>query len=280
MRYVNLAIVLMLQAAALSIAQAQTQVDLRTQSKAVNFSGAPSTLPMTTGTTLPSSCTTGQMFFVTNAAAGANLYACTSANTWTIETGGGASAASSLPDFSVSQSSSTTLTIGGSCASAQPCKARFGNTEYSVLQPATATITAGTGAAYIYLLPDGSVNVGSNVTIACSQCNAVSGVTAFPASSIPLAVWLASGGIWTSVGSLDVRAFQSTAVVVPQTGLTSSSVPGQTLLGIDTTIIGLKVPVPALSSSTCTAGSWSTDGSYYYLCVSTNTWMRAALSSF
>jgi hypothetical protein len=38
-----------------------------------------------TGTVLPAQCTVGQMFFRTNAPAGANLYACTAQNLWTAE---------------------------------------------------------------------------------------------------------------------------------------------------------------------------------------------------
>ena len=72
---------------------AQTAVDLRTQSKNVDFSGAPSTKPMQTGTTLPSTCATGQMFFLTSAPAGSNLYGCESTNIWTLEGGGSGEAA-------------------------------------------------------------------------------------------------------------------------------------------------------------------------------------------
>jgi hypothetical protein len=68
--------------------------------------------------------------------------------------------------------------------------------------------------------------------------------------------------------------------VVPQTGLVTSSVPGETLLGIDTTLIGLKAPVPAHSATSCTIGAWSTDGTYFYFCTAANTWGRVALASF
>lgn len=37
------------------------------------------------GTTLPATCTIGQIFFKTNASAGANIYNCTSANSWTAQ---------------------------------------------------------------------------------------------------------------------------------------------------------------------------------------------------
>ena len=67
---------------------AQTQVDLRVQSKSPDFSGASATKPMSTGASLPASCTTGQMFFVTTAPAGQNVWGCTSTGVWSLETGG------------------------------------------------------------------------------------------------------------------------------------------------------------------------------------------------
>jgi hypothetical protein len=70
-------------------AAGQTQVDLRTQTKSVDFTAAPSTRPVKTGTTLPAVCTTGDLFFKTNAPAGSNLYACVAANTWVLQSGGG-----------------------------------------------------------------------------------------------------------------------------------------------------------------------------------------------
>jgi hypothetical protein len=68
-------------------AAAQTQIDLATQAKRVDFSNASSTKPLQTGTPLPSACTVGQMFFKTDAPAGANLYACTATNTWSVQGG-------------------------------------------------------------------------------------------------------------------------------------------------------------------------------------------------
>ncbi|HMC61863.1 MAG TPA: hypothetical protein VKJ01_21900 [Candidatus Solibacter sp.] len=66
-------------------ATAQTRVDLRTQSRNVDFSAATSTKPSKTGTTLPTACSVGETFLKTDAAAGKNLYACTQANTWTVQ---------------------------------------------------------------------------------------------------------------------------------------------------------------------------------------------------
>jgi len=68
-------------------AMAQTQIDLSTQTKKVDFSNASSTKPVQTGTTLPGTCAVGQMYFKSNAPAGTNLYACTSTNVWTAQAG-------------------------------------------------------------------------------------------------------------------------------------------------------------------------------------------------
>ncbi len=46
-------------------------------------SDAVTTKPAKAGTTLPATCSTNEVFFKSDAAAGKNLYACTAANTWT-----------------------------------------------------------------------------------------------------------------------------------------------------------------------------------------------------
>ena len=74
-------------------AHGQTLVDLRTQSKSVDFSAATATKPFQTGTALPASCGTGELFFLLGATAGKNTYGCTATNTWTLQSGG-----SGLPD--------------------------------------------------------------------------------------------------------------------------------------------------------------------------------------
>lgn len=77
-------------------AGAQTQIDLGKQGKNVDFANAPSTRPVKTGTTLPSSCGVGEFFFLTSAPAGSNVYACVSTDVWAVQggAGGGAGAVS------------------------------------------------------------------------------------------------------------------------------------------------------------------------------------------
>lgn len=45
-------------------------------------------------------------------------------------------------------------------------------------------------------------------------------------------------------------------------------------------LIGITTTVPTTSSDTCTAGVIAEDSSYFYVCVATNTWKRAALSAW
>lgn len=76
----------LLAATSWSVVQAQTSVDLRTQSKSVDFSGAVSTKPFKEGTALPATCAVGEAFFKTDAPSGQNLYGCTALNAWTMLT--------------------------------------------------------------------------------------------------------------------------------------------------------------------------------------------------
>ena len=275
MRYRSLLILAIVYTGSKAFSQS-TQVDLRTQSKDVDFAGALSTRPLKSGTAIPGTCNIGEMFFKQDAAAGSNLYACTSPNQWTVESGG-----IGINEFKAAIVSASVLSIGGSCSVSTPCNARFGNTVYTVTTSATATISGGTGTAFIYITGDGVVTVGHNLTVACSaNCLALSGVTGFPPDSIPLATWMAASGAWVPGRGVDVRAFQSTKAVVPQLGLTAVSVAGQTSLSVDTAVVGLRASTPATATDACTAGSWATDGSFYYLCVALNTWRRAALTTF
>lgn len=66
---------------------AQTSVDLRSQSRNVDFSAAAATKPFKTGVVIPAVCNAGDTFFKTDAPAGQNLYACTATNIWTAMTG-------------------------------------------------------------------------------------------------------------------------------------------------------------------------------------------------
>ncbi|MCC6293393.1 MAG: hypothetical protein IT164_12145 [Bryobacterales bacterium] len=61
----------------------QVRIDLRTQSRNVDFSAAATTKPFKMGGSLPAGCTVGETFFLTTAPAGTNLYGCPATNVWT-----------------------------------------------------------------------------------------------------------------------------------------------------------------------------------------------------
>jgi len=259
--------------------QSPTTIDLKAQSKNVDFTSAISTRPFKSGAALPATCSVEEMFYLTSATAGTNLYGCTAPNTWALEGGAGVQTASQLSDLLASPSSATTLTIGASCSVATPCNVRFGGATHAYTISTSTAISAGSGTAYIYLDQNGNLTVGHSMTIRCaSGCLAASGVTAFPANSIPLFTWTATNGTWDAAGGTDWRAFQSTTNISAGTGLLGATANGVTTLSLDPTLVGLWAPVPSTSSSTCSTGAWSIDTSFYYVCVAANTWRRAALT--
>src|SRR5689334_7759948 len=71
------------------ILSGQTMIDLRTQSKSVDFSTANTTKPFKSGTAFPSTCGVGEVFFKTDAPSGSNFYGCTAPNAWTLEQASG-----------------------------------------------------------------------------------------------------------------------------------------------------------------------------------------------
>jgi len=66
----------------------QTRVDLEHHGQKPLFGGFAETQPMQIGSALPSNCSLGDFFFLSSATPGSNVYACTAANTWSLEAGG------------------------------------------------------------------------------------------------------------------------------------------------------------------------------------------------
>ncbi len=250
-------------AAALAIAglgAAQTQVDQKTQSKNINYSAASFVIQFPTGTALPAFCSTGSMFFDLSATAGSNVYGCVSANTWVLEgggTGGGGGIVGGV--LSAQQSSSTLRTSGGSCTSVAPCLVQVGSTVYAYTAPALVTLTSGSGTVYLYVDSNGNITAGETSTgspgLSCSGCVLASSITQFPASTIPLATWSASGGSWAS-GSSEV-ALQG---VGP--GFVAGSNVTLTQTGNSLTIAASLEALPSGAQPTCTV---STGGFLWYL---------------
>jgi len=200
-------------------AYGQTKLDLANQTKNVDFSRASFVRPFPVGTTLPATCLVGQVFFVTTAPA--TPYDCTSTNVWTPIQGSTGAAAGTI---SVQQTSSTVLTIGPSCSIPTPCLFRIGSTEYSLLAPATATVSGGTGLASIYIDSNANLTVGvSSLTtpgVSCSGCVVIAGITQYPLGVIPIEIWNATSGTWDASGTNNVSTLSIAPALVAGDNIT------------------------------------------------------------
>lgn len=210
----------------------QTRVDLRTQTKSVDFSGAESTKPVKSGATLPATCTMGDMFYKTDGIPGKNLLACTASNSWS------AVGVSNSSEIGVDRASGTVLSIGTACLPSTPCNIRFGAQTYTFTAPLTATITAGSGSglARIYVNQTGTVlllhSAAAGLTVNCAGCISQQSVTpVIPPGSIPLADVTITSGSWTTV--TDRRAYLADKVVVAGSGIVVQEVSGITEIAID-----------------------------------------------
>ncbi len=218
---------------------AQTQVDLRTQAKSVDFSRAASTKPFRLGTALGSQCSLGETFFKTDAPAGENLYVCAAENTWVLQ--------SAPKEFTISRTPATVLTIGAECSALNPCNVRLGGVTYNISRPCTATLSSGTGTAYVFIADDGSIAIGHNMGVSASAgCAALTGVTAFPPDSIPLYSWTATNGSWDEHGGRDFRAALSSTQLSAGSGVAIVTSGARRVISIDTAV------VPGIGSGSAT----------------------------
>ncbi len=120
-----------------AMAVAQTQVDLRTQAKQVDFTAALHTKPVKTGGALPTTCTLGEMIFLTSAPPGANLYACTGTNVWSLQ-GNTANAcavdgSSGTAAFNAGSCSTFSLSLKGAPVTASSFTGGVGGATYTIL---------------------------------------------------------------------------------------------------------------------------------------------------
>jgi len=277
---------------------AQTLVDLKTQAKNVDFTGAITTKPVKAGTTLPATCAAGELFFKTNAAPGGNLYLCTAANTWTQN---GLPSASQATDFLV------TALGASSTVQCTVCKYGIGEKTFSVSSTMSVSALSGSGGSatvYFYLNPTGTPQFGYDGTIVTgATLTGLAGqtpITSFPGDSIPLATCTVAANQFSAC--TDFRAVYRRSVAVagsgivvledPSTGLTTYAVNPAVvgLLGGSNTwtgnndFSGASHTTPAKSGlianrpATCTVGElyFATDaataGKNLHFCTATNTW--------
>lgn len=276
------------QAFAQTTTNIPTTLNLQTQGRNPDFSAFPFTRPISVGSALPAACQLGQLYFNSAATAGSNLYACTAANTWTLESAAasapaapGVTMAAQLGDFAPALSNGA-LTIGANCSGATPCNVRVGSAVYRFTNPASVTASGSTsGMAFGYIDGSGNLAVGGIPALTCNGCTYVPGVTSFPSGSIPLFTWTLTYGRFDVGGGTDFRAFLARKNLQSGAGILITEAAGVSAIAVDPSLISLRVLTPPTSSSgSCSAGQFSFDSNYYYLCIGANTWKRAALSSF
>jgi len=288
-RRVGLSIVVLMAATEFAGAQT-TQLDLASQSKNVDFSKFSSTKPAQVGSTIPSACSVGQIFFDSGAAAGQNLYGCTAANLWSLlgvaGSGGGAGTASQLGDFSATDTAAAVQTIGAGCSVVTPCQIRIGTAAFTMTAPVTATLggTVATGTVYWYLSSSQVLTAGHNstATITCSAgCSVATSILSFPPDAVPLWQTTFTANVWdpVTVATMDKRAIYSRDVIAVGSGVLSASNPstGVLTLTTDPTQVPRYFTGSGAPSSTCTAGRdfyTDTTGLNFWFCDATNTWKQ------
>jgi hypothetical protein len=237
------------------LAFGQTQVDLRTQSKGVDFTGAPITKPFRIGNGLPASCLAGEFFYNT-AIADQNLYGCTSSNTWKAI---GSSSAVLLQDFLADLPAPNLLRIGASCSTQAPCSARFGSTVYKFQEGASVTVSAGSGLVLVYLTSKGTLTVGyDTLSLTCSaNCTAISGIQNFPPNTIPLVTWPVVNGSWVDGAGIDYRAFLAAYPILTGSGVLAVDNGTSLLIQVDPSSVPrvvkntVSLTIPAITAGTC-----------------------------
>lgn len=174
------------------------------------------------------------------------------------------------------------LRVGIDCSPARPCKVRFGSTVHLIKNAALVKLAGpASGLAFIYVDPSGNLTAGSTAVLTCEGCKYARGVTQFPANSIPLFTWTVVKSPLGGTGVDDFRAELSTKDIVSGPGIMTTENEGTTTISIDPTVASLHAAVPPRSSaSPCSTGQFSFDNDYYYFCIATNKWKRAALATF
>jgi len=194
-------------------------------------------------------------------------------------------AATSLIDFNVSNTSGTVQAIGALCSATLPCQIRVGSVVVLTLTSgATVTIsgTSSNDTVYWYEL-NSILYVGMNgaETLTCSGCTIASGITAFPADSVPLWTTTIHSNVWDTITkAMDQRSIYSRNVIVAGQGIAStpSAISGAQTLTTDPVTVPRYFTGSGAPSGNCTAGRdfyTDTTGLNLYFCDATNTWKQA-----
>jgi hypothetical protein len=281
----NLSILMVVIVATFGRVYAQTQVDLRTQAKNVDFSHASSVQPFPTGSVLPALCAQGSMFFNLAAPPGSNLFGCPAPNSWVLETGGGNSNGGTVTAASIDQGDFVSPASG--------------STTTYVASPAVCPTSLSVGQAY-WFLPDKPNGVSGPTLNLCSFGpktivhrdgsglgigELATGVYGYPIVYDGLAFELGYESLAAGPsGCITVTRTNSQPLVDMNSLCYTQPAAANVYTGANdfsaSPFLAIPTGTPATSGAACTRGAIQYDASYMYVCVAANTWRRAALSAF
>jgi hypothetical protein len=279
----RLALTLGLALAGVSL-DAQTTIDARTQTKNIDFSGAVSTSPVKVGMVFPATCVVGQLFFLSNAPSGANLYACTGTNTWSLETGGGGGGGS-VTSTSIGQGNFVSPASGSGVAyvgSPAVCPASLVRGQVYWLKPDVANSTSAPTLNICSFGPIGIIHRdGSGLGLGELAVGVYAYPLIFDGTSFELGYESPSAG---PTGCLTITRTNSQPLFDINTACLPILTGANSWTGANdftaSPFLALPSATPSSSSAACTRGSIQYDVSYIYICVASNTWKRMALSTF
>jgi len=194
----------------------QTQVDLQTQSKNVDFSNAISTKPAKVGTLLPAVCASGEVFFLSNAPPGQNLYGCTSTNTWTQQSSGAGSG--TVTHATGSLNSASIMTGNGSADSRTPCTGcTLDGSGNEVLTGSLTTSAGSTTAGTVSLLNGAELGAFTTNSFSLEAPASIPSSYRWKLPAADAAGLLASDGAGTP-GTLSVKTVQGSGATILSAG--------------------------------------------------------------
>jgi hypothetical protein len=175
--------------------------------------GAASTAPAKTGTSLPGTCVVGDLYFKSDAAAGQNIYECQATNTWTQQTGGGGTPGGSSGQLQVNSS--------GSFAGQATV---FGAGMTTTLKQTGVECTSGTislsGSTWTY--PGGTVSGAAATSQEFPITGTMSGNVRFAGAMLSEHVQFASGSVTAVKASIGRPGASTNDEMVPQFSLMQS----------------------------------------------------------
>jgi len=170
----------------------------RTVKGAWDATGAASTKPVKTGATLPGTCSSGEVFLNTNAAAGQNLYVCQPSNTW-IQQGGSGSVTANMRVRGIGY-----VFDGGGAALSAGITRSYVVPFACTIASWDMTVDSGTATVDVWKVASGTaIPVAAN-SITASATPAIASGTAAHGGSLT--------GWTTSVTTYDIVAFHLSAV--------------------------------------------------------------------